>query len=253
MDLGLKGKSALVMASSKGLGKGVARELVREGSDVMLCGRNEKTLLETRDEIRQEGTGKVELFVCDLSQAKERQELFEATMAVFGKIDLLVTNTGGPSPGQFEKFDMDDWKGFYNDIFLSAADMIKMVVPGMKQRQFGRILTITSVSSRQPVENLISSNVIRTGLVGLVKSLSNELAADGVTVNNIMPGYTMTDRLEQLMAWNPQVGQIRESIPMKRFGEVEEFAAAAVFLLSEKSSYITGQSLAVDGGLIKGY
>lgn len=214
MDLGLKGKSALVMASSKGLGKGVARELVREGSDVMLCGRNEKTLLETRDEIRQEGAGKVELLVCDLSQGKERQELFEVTMAVFGKIDLLVTNTGGPSPGLFEKFDMDDWKGFYNDIFLSAADMIKMVVPGMKQRHFGRILTITSVSSRQPVENLISSNVIRTGLVGLVKSLSNELAADGITVNNIMPGYTMTDRLEQLMAGNPQVGQIKESIPM---------------------------------------
>lgn len=253
MDLGIKGKSALVMASSKGLGKAVAKKLVREGANVMLCGRNEHTLLETRDEIIQEGTGKVEKVVCDLSQAKDRQELFEATMAVFGKIDLLVTNTGGPSPGQFEKFDMDDWKGFYNDIFLSAADMIKMVVPGMKQRQFGRVLTITSVSSKQPVDNLITSNVTRSSLLGLVKSLSNELAPHGITVNNIMPGYTLTDRLQQLMAGNPQLDQIKESIPMKRFGTVEEFAAAAVFLLSERASYITGQSLAVDGGVIKGY
>jgi 3-oxoacyl-[acyl-carrier protein] reductase len=132
------------------------------------------------------------------------------------------------------------------------VDIIQQVLPGMKLKGFGRILTITSVAVKQPADNLISSNAVRTGLVGLVKSLSNEVASFGITVNNLMPGYTHTNRLETLIAKNPEVNKVKETIPMKRFGKPEEFAAAAAFLVSERASYITGQSLAVDGGWIKG-
>jgi 3-oxoacyl-[acyl-carrier protein] reductase len=253
MDLGLKGKNALILASSKGLGKGIAMELAREGANVAICGRHTEALEVAKSRIDKLGSGKVVTITCDILDSKDRKRLFEATHAAFGAIDILVTNTGGPDAGSFGDFDLEDWKRFYESMFLSAVDFIQMVLPEMKKKGFGRILTITSVSVKQPMENLISSNAVRSGLLGLVKSLSNELAADGITVNNIMPGYTMTDRLNQLLEGNPNVEKIKDTVPMKRFGEVEEFAAAAAFLLSERAAYITGQSLAVDGGLIKGY
>jgi 3-oxoacyl-[acyl-carrier protein] reductase len=148
---------------------------------------------------------------------------------------------------------MDDWKNIYNLLFLSAVDIIQQVLPAMKKKGYGRILTITSVAVKQPANNLISSNAVRASLLGLVKSLSNEVAVHGITVNNLMPGYTNTNRLEQLVAKDPAVNQIKETIPMRRFGTPSEFAAAAAFLVSERASYITGQSLAVDGGWIKGH
>ncbi len=165
----------------------------------------------------------------------------------------MVTNTGGPAAGAFEQFNLDDWKYLYNLLFLSAVDVIQQVLPGMKEKGFGRILTITSVAVKQPADNLISSNAVRTSLVGLVKSLSNEVAIYGITVNNLLPGYTNTNRLENLIEKNPKVNDVKNTIPMKRFGTPAEFAAAAAFLVSERASYITGQSLAVDGGWIKGH
>lgn len=252
MDLGIQNKVALVLASSKGLGKAVAMELAKEGAKVIICGTDEKALAATEAEIRSVSPNNVKSVVCDITDEKQRKNLVEESVKAFGNIEILVTNTGGPPAGTFEQFNLDDWKHFYNLMFLSAVDIIQQVLPCMKEKGFGRILTITSITVKQPADNLISSNAVRTSLVGLVKSLSNEVASYGITVNNLMPGYTNTSRLLQLVEKNPKVSEVKETIPMKRFGTPEEFAAAAAFLVSERASYITGQSLAVDGGWIKG-
>lgn len=252
MDLGIKNKVALVLASSKGLGKAVATELAREGAKVIICGTDAKALSATEAEIQSISPGNVTSFVCDITDESQRKRLVEQSVKAFGEIEILVTNTGGPAAGGFDQFNIEDWKNLYNLLFLSAVDIIKQVLPGMKKKKFGRILTITSITVKQPVDNLISSNAVRTSLVGLVKSLSNEVAAYGITVNNLLPGYTETNRLKHLIEKNPKVDEVKETIPMKRFGKPEEFAAAAAFLVSERASYITGQSLAVDGGWIKG-
>ena len=253
MDLGLQNRVALILASSKGLGKAVAIELAREGAKVIICGTDSAALDSAFKEINIISPNKVVSFLCDLTDEKSRKSLIEESMRSFGPIEILVTNTGGPASGPFEQFNLDDWKHLYNLLFLSAVDIIQQVLPGMKEKGFGRILTITSVAVKQPADNLISSNAVRTSLLGLVKSLSNEVAGYGITVNNILPGYTSTNRLKTLIENNPKVREVVETIPMKRFGTVQEFAAAAAFLVSERASYITGQSLAVDGGWIKGH
>ena len=252
MDLGIQNKVALVLASSKGLGKAVAIELAKEGAKVIICGTDGKALHATQAEIQSLAGKNVAAFVCDITDEAQRLDLIGNSVSAFGDIDILVTNTGGPASGPFEQFGLDDWKHLYNLLFLSAVDVIRQVLPAMKRKRWGRILTITSVAVKQPVDNLISSNAVRTSLLGLVKSLSNEVAGYGITVNNLMPGYTTTNRLENLIAKNPAVNNVKDTIPMKRFGTPEEFAAAAVFLVSERASYITGQSLAGDGGWVKG-
>ena len=251
MDLGIQNKVALVLASSKGLGKAVAGELVKEGAKVVICGTDAVALAATEAELQLIAPNRVSAVICDITDEKQRKNLVAQTVQIFGPVDILVTNTGGPAAGPFEQFQPDDWKHLYNLLFLSAVDIIQQVLPGMKERKYGRILTITSVAVKQPADNLISSNAVRSALVGLVKSLSNEVASYGITVNNILPGYTTTNRLEGLIAKNPEVNKVKDTIPMKRFGSPEEFAAAAAFLVSERASYITGQSLAVDGGWIK--
>ena len=251
MDLGIKDKVALILASSKGLGKAVAIELAKEGVQVIICGTDSQALAATQGEIEAIAPGKVFSIKCDLTDERQRAQLVEQSLKICGRIDILVTNTGGPAAGTFEQFTLDDWKHFYNLMFLSAVDVIQKVLPGMKEKGWGRILTITSITVKQSVDNLISSNAVRSSLVGLVKSLSNELATYGITVNNLLPGYTETNRLKHLIEKNPAVNQVKETIPMKRFGTPEEFAAAAAFLVSARASYITGQSLAVDGGWIK--
>jgi 3-oxoacyl-[acyl-carrier protein] reductase len=252
MELGLKDKVALVLASSKGLGKAVAIELAKEGAKVIICGTDYAALDSTRREIHQINKN-VSAFLCDLKDASQRKNLVKQSVSTYGNIDILVTNTGGPPSGNFEQFNIDDWKDFYELMFLSAVDIIQQVLPLMKKRGSGRILTITSITLKQPVDNLIASNAVRTSLLGLVKSLSNEVAPYGITVNNLLPGFTQTERLQKLAEKNPKLNDVKHSIPMKRFGKPEEFAAAAAFLVSERASYITGQSLAVDGGWIKGY
>lgn len=252
MDLGLKNKIALVLASSKGLGKAVAIELAKEGAKVVICGTDSTALDNTKAQI-QKINPHVAAFKCDITNEAQRKALIRQTMDTFGEIDILVTNTGGPPSGNFEQFKPEDWRNFYELMFVSAVDIIQQVLPSMKKRKFGRILTITSITLRQPVENLIPSNAVRTSLLGLVKSLSNELAPFNITVNNLLPGFTETERLEKLVEKNPKLAEVKETIPMRRFGTPEEFAAAAAFLVSERASYITGQALAVDGGWIKGY
>ena len=253
MDLGIKNKVALVLASSKGLGKAVALELAIEGAKVIICGTDAVTLAATEQEINAVAPNKVLAVVCDITDEGQRKNLVDESVKAFGAIEILVTNTGGPAAGPFEQFKLDDWKNIYNLLFLSAVDIIQQVLPSMKKKGWGRILTITSVAVKQPADNLISSNAVRTSLLGLVKSLSNEVAIHGITVNNILPGYTSTNRLQGLIEKNPKVNEVKETIPMKRFGTTAEFAAAAAFLVSERASYITGQSLAVDGGWIKGH
>ena len=252
MDLGIKNKVALVLASSKGLGKAVALELAKEGAKVIICGTDAEALAITKVEIEAIAPNHVAAFVSDITDEKQRKILVDESVKAFGPIEILVTNAGGPASGPFEQFNLEDWKAIYNSLFLSAVDIIQQVLPSMKANGFGRILTITSITLKQPADNLISSNAVRTSLLGLVKSLSNEVAAFGITVNNLMPGYTSTNRLQELIEKNPKVNEVKETIPMKRFGKPSEFAAAAAFLVSERASYITGQSLAVDGGWIKG-
>lgn len=251
MDFGLKGKKALVMASSKGLGKAVAAELVKEGVEVMLCGRNEESLKNTQEEISLSGS-KVYYAVGDVSLQKDRDYIIDQAKNNLGKIDILVTNTGGPPAGMFETHDDKTWEATYRLLLESAVGMIRAVLPGMKAQRWGRIIGITSQAVKQPVESLVLSNAVRAAVVGLLKTLSSELGPYNITVNNVMPGYTKTERLAKLVEANPNFEKAVDSIPLGRFGEVEEFAAAVTFLASERASYITGVSLPVDGGWIKG-
>lgn len=250
MDLGIKNKVAMVLASSKGLGRAIAIELGKEGANVVICGRDQEALTATANDIRAHDV-KVLAVPTDLNKAEDREELCIKALDEFGSIDILVTNTGGPPPGVFEDFVNEDWKDYFNALFVSVTDIVGKVIPEMKKNRWGRILMVSSVSIKQPVPNLITSNAVRSSLLGLSKSLANELGPHNITVNNLMPGYTLTDRLTSLIKKNPAVQEVTRQIPLGRFGQPKEFAAAAAFLVSDRASYINGVSLAVDGGWIK--
>ncbi len=250
MDFGINGKVAFVAASSQGLGKSVALELAREGAHIILCGRNETTLNQAAAEVRAMGA-KVLAVPGDLAVKQQRDHIIHQTLKDFGKVDILITNTGGPPAGKFESFNESDWTDAVQLLLGSAVGLVYGFLPGMKAQQWGRIVTITSQAVKQPVENLVLSNAVRASVVGLMKTLSNELGKYNITVNNVMPGYTQTARLEKLIAGNPSFAEVTREIPLGRFGKPEEFAAAVAFLVSSRASYITGVSLAVDGGWIK--
>ncbi len=250
MDLGLKGKVAFVAASSQGLGKAVALELAQEGADIILCARNSEVLATTKKEVAVKGV-KVLALNGDLSVVEDRERIIGQTLKAFGKVDILVTNTGGPPSGKFETLKQTDWDKAYQQLLGSAVGLVQGFLPGMKKQRWGRIVAITSQAVKQPVNNLILSNAVRASVAGLMKSLSNELGEYNITVNNVMPGYTETLRLKKLIGENPSFQNVTAEIPLGRFGKPEEFAAAVCFLASERASYITGVSLAVDGGWIK--
>ena len=251
MDFGLKDKVALIGASSQGLGRAVAMELANEGTHVVICGRSPETLEATAKEIEGNSDVTVLAVQADLSKETDRQTLLDQALERFGKVDILVTNTGGPPAGRFESFSKDEWDRTYELLLASAVDMVQGVLPGMKAQGWGRIIAITSQAVKQPVANLILSNSVRASVAGLTKTLASELGSYNITVNNVMPGYTKTNRLTSLIAKNPKVQEATSEIPLGRFAEPEEFAAAVVFLASERASYITGVSLGVDGGWIK--
>lgn len=251
MELGLKNKVAFVAASSQGLGKAVAVELAKEGSKLIINGRNREVLESTRLEIEKISRTEVMAIAGDLSNDDEREYLVTNSLQAYGHIDILITNTGGPPPGKFEDLKKEDWDKTYKSLLLSTVGLISGFLPGMKKNQWGRIIAITSQAVKQPVNNLILSNAVRASVAGLVKSLSNELGAYNITVNNVMPGYTETERLKKLLETNSSFATAKNEIPLGRFGTPEEFAAAVAFLTSERASYITGVSLAVDGGWIK--
>jgi len=251
MDLGLKDKIVFVAAASQGLGKATAMEFAQEGATVAICGRNSERLETAKRDIVQVGNGNVLTVTGDLSIEADRKHILKTIIDTYGHIDILVTNTGGPPAGKFDDFSMEQWNDTYESLLGSTVSLIQGVLPGMKKNGWGRIITITSVSVKQPIDTLILSNSMRAAVVGLMKTLANDLGKHNITVNNIMPGYTKTNRLINLLENNPSMNALTKEIPLQRFGNPEEFAAAVVFMASARASYITGSSLAVDGGWIK--
>jgi len=261
MYLGLSRKSVLVTAASKGIGRAIAEEFVSEGAKVAICSRNKEHLLKTADEIKNKYGVEVLWCVCDLSKRKDIENTINAINKEFNGIDILVNNCGGPPRGNFLDFEESDWKNAIGQVFLSAVTATKLVVPKMIDKEWGRIINITSISVKQPVDNLILSNAIRTGIVGLAKSLSNELGKYNITVNNVAPGYTLTNRLYELAVNKAKevntsheeiLSEIAKGIPMNRLAAPEEIASLVVFLASMKANYITGSTISVDGGYVKG-
>lgn len=260
MELGLDNRVALVAAASRGLGRAVAEELAQEGASLVLCARGEKALNETCLAIEQKSGVPVKGIAADLSLSADVERVVRQGLERFGRIDILVTNVGGPPAGQFESLSQDVWEEATRLLLTSVLNLTRLLLPGMKERGWGRILNITSIAVKQPVQNLMLSNSLRAAVTGFARTLANEVAQDGITVNNIMPGYTRTERVEQLaesiaakdgITPAEAVARWEAEIPMKRLGEPEEFAALAAFLVSERASYITGSSIAVDGGWIR--
>jgi len=260
MDLGLKNKVALVAAASRGLGRAVAEELAAEGASLIICARDARALTETSNVIERNSGTQVLAVPADVAVISDVTRVVVAGIERFGRIDILVTNAGGPPAGRFEQLTHEQWEMATRLTLYSAIELARHVLPGMKERGWGRILNITSIAVKQPVENLILSNSLRAGVTGFARTLANEVAAEGITVNNILPGYTRTERIEDLAAMMAKKEGIsaaefqarwEEEIPMKRLGEPREFAALAAFLVSERASYITGTSIQVDGGWIR--
>jgi 3-oxoacyl-[acyl-carrier protein] reductase len=260
MDLGIKNKVALVTAASRGLGRAVAEELAAEGAALVICSRRPETIARVAHEIEAATGATVLGLAADVSKADDVARLVKATIQRFGRIDILVTNAGGPPAGPFESFTLDQWEAATQLLLHSAVELARHVLPGMKEQRWGRILNITSIAVKQPVDNLVLSNSLRAAVTGFARTLANEVASYGITVNNIMPGYTRTERVEELsrmMAAKEDispaefVARWEKEIPMRRIGEPREFAALAAFLVSERASYITGTSIPVDGGWIK--
>ena len=260
MELGIKGKIALVTASSRGLGRAVAEELAAEGASLVLCARSESALEATAQHIRNTTGAKVASIVADVSDPAAIERVWERARNEFGRVDILVTNAGGPPAGPFESHPPSAWSDALKLNFESVVNMTRAVLPGMKERRWGRIINVTSIAVKQPVDNLILSNSVRAAVTGFARTLANEVASYGITVNNVMPGYTLTDRIADLASANAkQRGVAAESIvatwesqiPAGRLGTPAEFAAMVTFLASERASYTTGASIPVDGGWIK--
>ncbi len=260
MDLGIKGKVALVAAASRGLGRAVAEELAREGAHLVICARGGDALRATAESIRAATGATVVDVVADLSTRAGITLVTERALAELGRVDVLVTNAGGPPAGPFESHTSEIWDAAVRQNLMSVVELVRAVLPGMKERQWGRIINITSIAVKQPVDNLILSNSVRAAVTGFARTLANEVAPFHITVNNVMPGYTRTQRVEELAAKNASLRGTSASderavwesqIPMGRLGEPAEFAAMVAFLASERASYTTGASIPVDGGWIK--
>ncbi len=261
MDLRLKDKVSLVAGSSKGLGKAVAEGLAAEGSHIMLCARTEEKLKIVASELAKAYGVTVLYYKADLSNTMQVKELLEYTKKKYGKVDILVNNAGGPPTGTFLDFDEDRWIEAFRLNFLSLVTLTRGVIPKMMEQRWGRIINLTSVAVKQPIDGLILSNGIRAGIIGLSKTLATELAPYNITVNNICPGYTKTERVQDLsreLAKKEGVEQKlifsrwEEKIPMGRLADPNEIADLAVFLASERASYITGTTIQVDGGYYRG-
>ena len=257
MDLGIRGRVAIVAAASKGLGRAVAEELAREGAEVAICARTASDLEKAAARIHSAGGREVFWQAVDVGNAAEVSNFVSNVEKRFGRVDICLTNTGGPPSKLFAATTHEDWRTWIDQLLMSTVYFAQEVLPRMQKRKWGRFLTITSYSVKQPVEGLLLSNSLRAGVTGLVRSLANEYAIHGITVNNLCPGYTRTDRLDDLAGMMAaRTGATPEEvfegwkklIPAGRLGSPEEFASVATFLASERASYINGVSLTVDGG-----
>jgi len=260
MDLGIRGKTALVVAASKGMGKASALGLGAEGARVVMCARGEGALKDAAAEVKQKTGAEVLALPADASRAADISRVVAEANRAFGGVDILVANVGGPPPGPFEAMTDDQWKAAFEQVHLSTVRFIREVLPHMKRSRWGRILAIQSSSVKQPVDGLVLSNGIRPGIAGLFKTLAGDVAKDNITVNLVLPGRIMTDRfLEHQtdrakrsgVSLEQQMEISSADIPMGRIGTPEEFAAMVVFLASARASYITGVAVQVDGGLIR--
>ena len=260
MDLGVKGRVAIIAAASKGLGRAVAEEMAREGAEVAICARSEANLEQAAETIRKATGRDVMWQALDVTRHDAVRDFVAAVEKRFGRIDICVTNAGGPPSKKFLEISIEEWRTAVDLTLMSAVYFAREVLPRMQRRRWGRFLTITSVSVKEPIDGLLLSNSIRAAVAGLARTLANEFGPDGITVNNVCPGYTVTERLEELAAAQAkQTGVAREKIyerwaslvPMGRLGKPEEFAAMVAFLASERASYINGVSIAVDGGRVR--
>jgi len=259
MDLGLKGKVALAAASSQGIGRAVAEALAAEGADLVICSRRREPLEKARQDLAGHGV-RVVAVQADLTEPTGVEAVVAAAQDSFGRVDILVTNTGGPPAGPFEAHSPEAWETAVRQNLFSVLNLVREVLPGMRERRWGRIINITSIAVKQPSDNLILSNSVRAAVTGFARTLATETATDGITVNNVMPGFTRTERLTELAGKRAQIKGCdpqdiwdlwHREIPMGRVGEANELASLVAYLASEKASYITAQSIAVDGGWIK--
>ncbi len=249
MDYRLQGKVALVTGASKGIGFAVAEGLAAEGARVMLAARDQRPLQKAVESLRLLG-GEAYGAAADVSRPETIEELFQKTRERFGDPDILVVNAGGPPAGKAAELSEEAWRRGYDLTLMSYVRLARTALPAMREKRWGRIVGVTSLSVKQPVANLALSNAFRAAVTGFAKTLSSELAAEGVTVNNVAPGYTATLRLEELFQDDAARERLLAAIPAKRFGKPEEIAAAVLFLASEGAAYLTGQTLIVDGGMV---
>lgn len=261
MDTGLKGRSIIVAGASKGIGHAAAELFAAEGAKVAICSRDEASITAAGQSIRRQCGGTVLARAVDVTDEAAVHRFVDEVAAEFGGVDVCVTNAGGPPAKMFLETTAEEWRRAFETNFMSTIFFAQRVIPLMQRKRWGRLITITSVSVKQPVSDLIYSNAVRAGAVGLVKSLSNEFGRDGITVNNVGPGYTATDRLKQLAASRSKAAGIGEEeffrrltadTALKRVGQPQEVASAIVWLASEGAAYVTGQTILVDGGAYKG-
>jgi 3-oxoacyl-[acyl-carrier protein] reductase len=261
METGLKGRVAIVAASSQGIGRATAEAFAAEGCQVALCARNAQTLDAAAEEIRNRTGGEVFSRAFDVTDASAVHDFVDSVAQRFGGVDICMTNAGGPPAKGFLAASIDDWRKAVDANFLSTVYFAREVIPQMQRKRWGRIITLTSISTKQPVPDLVLSNAVRAAVVGLVRSLANEFGKDGILVNNVGPGFTATDRLKELArARSKSSGKAEDEIfagwandaALKRVAEPKEVADTIVWLASERASYITGQTILVDGGAYKG-
>lgn len=245
MDLQLQRKKVLVMGASSGIGKAIAESFIKEGAEVAICSRNLDKLEKTAREIKC-----AHYFTCDLSVAGQGAYAVEQTVKLLGGIDILINNTGGPKKGSILEVSNEQWHEDFQNLWMSVVESMKTALPLMKKNNFGRFILVTSLAAKEPLSGLTTSNGLRAGLAGLCKSVADEYAAFGITLNLLLPGYTNTDRMKELKLSDEK---IKSLIPAGRMGDPTELASLAVFLSSPLSGYITGQSIAVDGGALRGH
>lgn len=261
MDLGLKGRVAIVAAASKGLGRAVAEELARNGADVAICARSAANLKNAAEAIGKATGHEVFSQELDVTRPEAVHDFVAAVEKRYGRVDICVTNAGGPPAKKFLDISLEDWRNAVDLTLMSAVHFAREVLPLMRKSRWGRLIAITSVSVKQPIDNLLLSNSIRAGVTGLMRTLANEFGPDGITVNCVCPGYTLTERLDELVEVQAKnaglsrdkiLERLSAQVPLGRIGKPEEFAATVAFLASERASYMNGCSIAVDGGFTKG-